>query len=324
MNRKKKGGAAFYMSREKKDGAEVYMNREKKERTIGFVYAVWTGILWGASSPVAQYLFEAKGIDSSWLTPYRLLVSGCLLLICAAARKQDILGVWKEKADAFRLVIFGIVGMMGMQYSFFAAVQATDAGTATFFQYLNPAMLIMFYAVRGRKLPDKRELTAVFCAVSGIFLIATHGNLNSLNVSAEGIALGLLTALTTCFYAVLPIPLLGKYPSESVCAWAMIIGGITLTAVRRPWQMAVTIDRAVVTAFLAIVILGTILPFCFYLWALTRIGAVYTGLMTSVEPVTATVLAAVFLGTAFEAIDVAGFVLVLSTGFILNTGKGRD
>ncbi len=297
------------------------MNRKNKR--IGFMLAVWTGILWGASSPVAQYLFETKGLESSWLTPYRLLASGILLLAFSAVRKQDVLGVWKEKAAALRLVVFGIAGMMGMQYSFFAAVQATDAGTATFFQYLNPAMLIIYYAARDRKMPGKKELLAVCCAVSGIFLIATHGNWHSLNVSPEGIALGFLTALTTCFYAVLPIPLLKKYPAESVCAWAMIIGGITLAAVRQPWRMDVTVDITVVIAFLAIVILGTILPFCFYLSALTKIGAVYTGLMTSVEPVTATVLAAIFLGTAFARIDIVGFVLVLSTGFILNVGKGK-
>lgn len=300
------------------------MNMKTKDRTIGFILAIWTGVLWGVSSPIAQYLFETKGIESSWLTPYRLLASGGLLLVYSAVRKQEILSVWREKADAIRLIIFGVAGMMGMQYSFFAAVQATDAGTATFFQYLNPAMLIIYYAIQGRKLPEKRELIAVLCAVSGIFLIATHGNLNSLHVSSEGIALGLLTALTTCFYAVLPIPLLGKYPSEAVCGWAMVIGGTALAAVRRPWQMTVNINSAVVLAFLAIVILGTILPFCFYLSALTRIGAVYTGLMTSVEPVTATVLAAVFLGTAFETIDAAGFVLVLSAGFILNIGKSKN
>lgn len=299
----------------------VAMQTKKKDTAFGFVLAVWTGILWGASSPVAQYLFEEKGIESAWLTPYRLLVSGILLLVYSAVLRKDIAGIWRRKEDALRLMIFGIIGMMGMQYSFFAAVQETDAGTATFFQYLNPAMLIVYYAVRQRKLPGKREVAAVLCAVSGIFLIATHGNPFILNVSAEGIGLGLLTAVTTCFYAVLPISLLKKYPSEVVCAWAMLIGGIALAAVRKPWQMEADIDYAVVIAFLVIVIMGTILPFCFYLAALPRIGAVYTGLMTSVEPVTAAVLAAVFLGTAFAPIDIVGFLLVLSTGFILNLRK---
>lgn len=77
-------------------------------------------------------------------------------------------------------------------------------------------------------------MAAVCCAVSGVFLIATHGNWHSLNVSREGIVLGL---------------------------------------------------------------------------------------MTSVEPVTATLLAALFLGTAFERVDIAGFLLVLATGFVLDLGK---
>lgn len=302
-------------------GNHDHMQIKDKDRAVGFVLAVWTGILWGASSPVAQYLFEQKGIESAWLTPYRLLGSGILLLAYSGVLKKDITGIWRRRKDALRLIIFGIIGMMGMQYSFFAAVQATDAGTATFFQYLNPAMLIVYYAVRERKAPGKREIAAVFCAVSGVFLIATHGNPFSLNVSAEGIGLGLLTAVTTCFYAVLPISLLKKYPSEVVCAWAMLIGGIALSAVRKPWRIKADVDSAVMLAFFAIVILGTILPFCFYLAALPRIGAVYTGLMTSVEPVTATVLAAAFLGTAFAPVDIVGFLLVLSTGFILNLRK---
>ena len=103
-----------------------------------------------------------------------------------------------------------------------------------------------------------------------------------------------------------------------VCAGAMIIGGVVLTVVTRPWRISVHMDWQVVVAFFGIVILGTIFPFCFYLGALKIVGSVYSGLLSSVEPVAATILAAVFLGTSFQLIDVAGFVLVLSTMFILN------
>lgn len=88
--------------------------------------------------------------------------------------------------------------------------------------------------------------------------------------------------------------------------------------VTRPWRMTIQIDWQVIVAFLSIVILGTIFPFCFYLASLKSIGSVYAGLLSSVEPVAATVLATLFLGTTFQAIDVVGFVLVLSTMFILN------
>lgn len=117
------------------------------------------------------------------------------------------------------------------------------------------------------------------------------------------------------------MPLLKKYQAEVVCAWAMIIGGIVLSIAIQPWKIRTKIDLEVVIAFLAIVVIGTILPFCFYLSSLKKIGSVYAGLLSSVEPVAATILAAVFLGTSFQMIDVIGFALVLSTMFILNIGN---
>lgn len=277
------------------------------------------GLLWGGTSPIAQYLFQHKGISSTWLVPYRLVAAGSLLFVYAVFfRKQKPFQVWKNKKDGIRQTAFAVFGMMGMQFSFFAAVQETNAGTATIFQYLNPAMLILYFAVVYRVAPKIKEIAAVLCSVSGIFLVATHGNLQELSISPKGLILGLILALTTCFYGVIPGPLLKKFPAETVCAWGMLIGGAVLMAVTRPWRFEVQIDGIVVAGFLAIVVLGTILPFCFYLSSLKSIGSVYAGLLSSVEPVAATVLAAVFLGTKFQMIDVAGFVLVLSTMFILN------
>ena len=60
---------------------------------------------------------------------------------------------------------------------------------------------------------------------AGIFLVATQGNIHALSISPKGLIMGMLLAITTCFYGVLPGPLLKKYPAESVCAWAMLIGG---------------------------------------------------------------------------------------------------
>ena len=297
------------------------MDLKKKERVKGFACAFMAGLLWGATSPIAQFLFENKGIVSSWLVPYRLMTAGILLLGYAVIKKMNITEMWKDKQDAVRMAAFAILGMMGMQYSFFSAVQEMNAGTATIFQYLNPAMLIIYFAIVYRVKPKKKEIIAVFCSLAGIFLVATHGNIRALTISPLGIVLGLILAVTTCCYGVIPMPLLKKFQAEAVCAWAMILGGIVLAFVTRPWRYKVEIDKAVIIAFFAIVIMGTILPFCFYLASLKSIGSVYAGLLSSVEPLAATILAAVFLGTSFQSIDIVGFALVLSTMFILNIGS---
>ena len=227
-----------------------------RQRKRGFFAAFMAGLLWGASSPIAQFLFEDKGVTSEWLVPYRLVMAGILLFLYAVLIKKQSPVVWNEKQDGIRQIVFSILGMMGMQYTFFAAVQETNAGTATIFQYLNPAMLIIYFAVIYKVMPKAKEITAVLCSLAGIFLVVTHGNIHALSVSPKGILLGLLVALTTCFYGVLPGPLLKKYPAEMVCAWARIIGGLVLPIVPRPWRLYVHIDWAVAIAFLALVILG--------------------------------------------------------------------
>ncbi len=293
------------------------MTQDKKTRMKGCVYAFLAGVLWGVSSPVAQYLFEEKSIISEWLVPYRLLVSGVLLLIYAAVKGHDVIKMWTERNDALRLVVFGIFGMMGMQFVFFSAVQETNAGTATIFQYLNPALLILFFAVIHKILPSKKEIVSVIVAVAGIVLVATHGDFSSLSISAKGGGLGILLAIVTCLYGLLPVSLLDKYSAEAVCGWGMVIGGAVLTVITRPWKIPVKMDMQIIVAFLIIVVIGTILPFCFYLASVKFAGPVYAGLFSCVEPIAATVVAAVYLGTVFAKMDILGFALVLSTLFIL-------
>ena len=294
------------------------MSQHKEHRIKGFIQAFMAGLLWGACSPIAQYLFDYKGITSEWLVPYRLLAAGILLLIYAKIKRMNLTELFKEKQDVARLIVFSVVGMMGMQYAFFAMVQETNAGMATIFQYLNPAMLIVYFAFAYKIAPKKKEILAVICSVTGIFLVATHGDVTALSISPAGLFWGITVALTTCFYGVLPVPLLNKFQAEVVCAWSMIIGAVVLAVITKPWQIEATVDIEVAAAFFAIVFLGTIFPFCFYLSALKNIGSVYTSLLSSVEPVAAAVLAAACLGTAFQRIDIAGYLLVLSTMFILN------
>ena len=95
--------------------------KNNRERIKGFVLAFMAGLLWGGTSPIAQFLFERKGVVSSWLVPYRLLTAGILLLGYAVVKRMNVTEMWKDKKDAVRLIAFAILGMMGMQYSFFSS-----------------------------------------------------------------------------------------------------------------------------------------------------------------------------------------------------------
>ena len=63
-----------------------------KSKTIrGIVFAFISGVCWGFSGTVGQYLFSVTQMDSGWLTTVRLLSAGIILLAMAAVKAPKAL-----------------------------------------------------------------------------------------------------------------------------------------------------------------------------------------------------------------------------------------
>src|SRR5690554_6881412 len=108
----------------------------------GFVLAVVAAILWGVSGTFAQFLFQQREINVEWLITVRLLVSGSILLLFAKfGEKGDLWSIWENKKDAVQLVVFSITGMLAVQYTYFAAINHSNAATATVLQYAGPVLI---------------------------------------------------------------------------------------------------------------------------------------------------------------------------------------
>lgn len=286
------------------------------EKRRGIFFAAIAGISWGITGVVGQFLFGDKGILPEWLVAYRLLISGVIMLTYQLIQRKDIFKVWKDTKNRERLLIYSVFGMMAVQLSFFVAVRYSNAGTATVLQYLNPMMMMIYFAVSRRIMPRKNEFLMVGLAIAGIFLIATKGNLHELALSPLGLIWGLGCAVSTCLYSILPIKLLKQFDVLTICGWGMLLGGIVLSICVRPWTIHVAVDGQVIGCMVFLILFGTILPFCCSLRAMPMIGPVYANLISSVEPIVAAVLAFAVLGTKFTIPELIGFGLIIGTIFL--------
>ena len=82
--------------------------------------------------------------------------------------------------------------------------------------------------------------------------------------------------------------------------------------------MMPVISLPLVGAVAGIVIFGTVLAYTFYLEGIHLIGATKASIISSIEPVAATVISAVWLGTEFSGADIIGFAMIISTVFIIS------
>ena len=290
----------------------------KRDANFGMLSTFVGGTLWGINGVMGSFLFLYKNITTNWLIPYRLVFAGLLLLGYLYYKQgPKIFDILKNPKDLLQIVLFGLIGMLGTQYTYFSAIQFSNAAIATVLTYFGPTLVLIYMCLREKRKPLKYEIVSICLSSFGVFLLATHGDITSLQISFKALVWGILSALSVVFYTVQPESLLKKYGASIVVAWGMMIGGIFIAFVTKPWNINVTFDFITFLVLMLIIVFGTIIAFILYLTGVNIIGPTKASIIACIEPVAATICAILFLGVTFDFLDVIGFLCIISTIFIV-------
>ena len=281
--------------------------------------ALTAAILWGVSGTCAQFLFQHRGVNTEWLVTIRLLVSGTILLSLAASKRAaGFRAIWRTPADSLGMLAFAILGILAVQYTYFAAINNSNAATATILQYLGPALIACYLAIRNRKPPTAIETIAIASAMLGTALIATHGDTHKLSMSRPAFLWGIASAFALAFYALQPVALLKKWSASVVIGWGMFIGGVAFSFVHPPWQTAGHWDMVALAMLAFIILFGSFAAFYLFLTSVKILGSAESTLLACAEPLSAAILAVVWLHVSFSLCDWLGAALILTTILLLS------
>lgn len=288
----------------------------------GLFLVIIASMLWGVSGTVAQYLFQQREFTPEWLVVIRLLASGVILLIYSFSKdKKSTLEIWKSKTDSLRLVLFSVIGMVGVQYTYFAAIKYGNAATATILQYLSPVIITCYLAVRNKKSPSLKEILAISLAILGTFFIITNGNVHSLSISKLALFWGLGSAFAAAFYTLQPQKLLKKYGSILIVGWGMLIGGLTFSFIHQPWDCNGQWDVNSILAIIFVVLFGTLIAFTLYLESLKHLNPTEASILSSAEPLSAALLSIVWLHQNLGLLQWLGTLCIIATIILLSYVK---
>ena len=278
----------------------------------GIAFAALGGICWGFSGTCAQLMTSELGVPVAWITCVRLLLGALIFLVaCLFKNWRSLRAVLRDKRSLLRIAAFSMFGVLLTQMSYLSAISYTNAGTGTVLERLGLVVIMFIVCVRVRRWPKPRELFGLVFALGGTFLIATKGNIGALAIPAEGLMWGVVSAFALAAYTLLPGKVLAKWGSFIVTGLAMLLGGTVATVFVQPWSIPVDITPELVGVMGAMVIIGTFAAYLFYLQGITDAGPVRAGLVGCVEPVSATVISAVWLGTPVTPVDVAGIAMIV-------------
>lgn len=302
-------------------GGNTHNKISRKRFFLGAALALIPGIVWGLSGVFGQYMFREKGISAEWLVSTRLLIAGILMIAFSFIRqgKADTMAIFSEKRDFLQVIVFGVFGLAAVQLTYFVTIDKSNAPTATILQYTFPVMIVIWLAMRNRKLPAKKEWVAVVSAVIGIFLLVTHGNPATLSITPEALAWGLISAVAMTFYTLYPGKLQAKWSSPVVVGWGMLVGALVLNVYHPFWNFTGELDGVSIAMTLYIAVLATCVSFYMYLVSVTMIGGTYASLFACIEPLASAVFSVMGLGLVLHTMDLIGAALILAAMFLLST-----
>ena len=295
--------------------------KQHHRMALGYCITILGGICWAIGGACGQTLFEQNSITSDWVVPIRLLLAGTLLVVFSALSGKHPMVVWKDKKNYPPLIAFGLIGSALCQYGYYTSIQYSNAAFATVLSYTAPVMILVYTVVKEHRAPRLYELAAVLLVALGAFSCATQFKLGALHIAPPALIWGLLSAVAFAFYTITPQKLIREYSLLPIVGWGMILGGIVLAFLCRPWTVAVTVNAHLFIMLAGVIFLGTICSFCFYQAGVSIVGGLAGSILSAAEPVTSVIISTLLLHVLFTPFDLAGFVMILTAIPLIAVGE---
>lgn len=290
----------------------------------GCLCVILGAAMWGFSGTCGQFLFTNYDFDPKWLTTARMTVAGALLTAFVILKNRGrAFEIFKNRQDLITLLVFSFIGLLMCQYTYLLAIAYSNSGTATVIQYVSPVFIVIYTCFKAGRAPERREVIAIILALTGTFLIATHGKPGELVISQYALIFGLISAVAVVVYNISPKGIIKKYGSMTVTGFGMLMGGVVFLIFTKSYRQMPICDLSSFLATIGLAVAGTLFAFTFYLRGVAEIGAVKGSMLACLEPVAATVISAIWLKTKFTFTDIAGFAFILAIIFIVTKKENK-
>ncbi|MGD2185287.1 MAG: DMT family transporter [Desulfobacterales bacterium] len=282
---------------------------------IGYLYVTLAAILFAVSGTAAKFLFN-RGITSYQMIQLRVTLAFCGLLLWLLLRNRSLLKIATK--DLVYFTLLGILGIGAAQFLYLFAISKINVAAAILLHYTGPVFVAAYAAIFLHQKLTRNSILAIFGTLVGCFLVVGAYSLNLLSLNRIGIIGGILAAVAFAIYS-----LLSEYGMQKYSPWTVLLYGLLFAAlswnILHPPLKAILHPYELVEWFWILFIAtgGTILPFGLYFEGINRIRATHASITATLEPISAGVISAIFLGEVMAPPQILGGVLVIASIILL-------
>ncbi|MBN8230412.1 EamA family transporter [Corallococcus macrosporus] len=277
-------------------------------RTAGFLLVALSGASFGALGLFARLAYAA-GTDMPTLLFLRFTLAGLVLTGVMVAKG----GTWPRGRLLGGLILLGAVGYFTEGSVYFIALQHASAGLVALLLYLFPALVAVIQVALGREHLSRPRWLAVALALCGTALTVDPGP----DAKPLGIALGVLSAVIYAIYVLSSARVAGPAGPLAASTVVPLSAGAAFGALMLVKGPSFPQTPGGWAAVMGLALLSTVVAMLTFFAGLKRIGPVNTSLLSTLEPVMAVVLGALFLGERLSLRQGLGGLLILVAVVVL-------
>ncbi len=298
---------------------------------LGYGFTIGAAGFFAVNGTVSTLALEA-GVPPTRLTALRCLGAAVGLVLLLLAVSPARLKVSAREIPF--LVGFGVVGVALTQFLYYVAIGRMPVGIALVFEMTAPVFIALYVWLVRRERVRSRLWLALLLSLGGLVLVAQVWQGGG-SLAPLGVVAALLAALClACYYLMAERGTVTR-DSVTLTCWSFVAAAV-FWAVAAPWWAfdgGVLVERVLVSLGAVqlplwalvgwIVVLGAVVPFWLSVAALRHLPPTTAGLVATIEPVFASIVAWLWVEQVLSGWQVLGGLVVL-TGIALAQTARRE
>ena len=293
---------------------------------FGLALVLIAAVLFIVNAGVSRVALRA-GIDPALLTTVRMTGTWVVLLLIVLAFHRGALRPPRGRLGKL-LVVHGVIGIAGVQWAYFVAIDRLPVGMALLLEYQAPVLVALWARFVQREPMQRRLWVGLALAMTG--LAAATGIWQGLDFDTVGIIAGCLAAVCFAVYFLIGEHGVGEIDPLRVAFWSFLFGALAMNVFEPITDFPISrlddsvdllgalegIEVPMWSVLAWIVVLGTVTPFCLELVALRHLSATIVTTLAMLEPIGVAALGWAWFGESLDAVAVVGVFAVVA-GVIL-------
>ena len=230
-----------------------------------------------------------------------------------------------RRADAPRLILYGLLGVSFNQILFIEGLSRTTAINTTVLTTTIPIFTLAAAAALGRERLTARAAAGIVLAGAGALLLLNAQRFDLSSASFRGDLLLIANCVSYSLYLVLSRPVLARYHFVTFTAAVFRYGAVLIVLLALPELVRFApahVSPLGWASLAGVILLCTVVPYLLNAWALARVHASRVAFYVFLQPFVATLLAIGILGEELTAKTVLAALLIFA-GLGVSVAGGR-